>query len=116
MPLLSRLDTLAAVLAAATGLAMAEDHGRTEISSPPAVTAEAVSPETLRPERSDPEPMTPELCAELAEYRRRALRATIILAGGMPDGGWPGQIQDPSAECATSKPMGQSDRRNPAPD
>ncbi len=100
MPLPSRLDVLAAVLAAATGLAMAKDRGRTEISPSPAVTAEAANPEILVPEILDPDLMTPEICAELAEYRRRALRAAVILAGGLPDAEWPGQPKGPSAECA----------------
>ncbi len=58
--------------------------------------------------------MTPEVCAELAEYRRRALRATMILAGGLPDSDWPGQPKDPSGECAAPQaPVDPADTTGP---
>ncbi len=100
MSLLTKLDALAAILAAVTGLAMAEDRNRSEIS-PPVMTAEALTPKTLPAET-----LTPETCAELAEYQRRAFRVTMILAGGLPDidppdADRPGRLKVTAPECAT---------------
>jgi hypothetical protein len=74
---ITKFDALAALLAAATGLAMAEDRSRTEIA--PALAA-APTVEAM------------ETCAQ-AEYRRRALRVSVILTGGMPDADWRGQAR-----------------------
>jgi hypothetical protein len=87
---LTKFDALAALLAAATGVAMAEDRSRTEIVTSPAPPAV--------------EAMTAETCAQ-AEYRRRALRVSVILTGGMPDADWRGQVKPaPSVEAAPVKP------------
>jgi hypothetical protein len=85
---LTKLDALAALLAAATGLAMAEDRSRTEIATP-LVAAPTV------------EALTAETCAQ-AEYRRRALRVSVILTGGMPDADWRGQARP--AACVDTAP------------
>jgi hypothetical protein len=85
---LTKLDALAAIIATATGLAFAEDRSRTEIVTPsPTSVAEASSPET---------------CAQ-AEYRRRALRVSVILTGGMPDADWRGQSKP--APCVDAVPV-----------
>jgi hypothetical protein len=87
---LTKFDALAAVIATATGLALAEDRSRTEIATPLAAapTVEAMA----------------ETCAQ-AEYRRRALRVSVILTGGMPDADWRGQVKPaPSVEAAPVKP------------
>jgi hypothetical protein len=85
---LTKFDALAALLAAATGLAMVEDHSRTEIATPlpAASTVEAMA----------------ETCAQ-AEYRRRALRVSVILTGGMPDADWRGQAKP--AACIDAAPV-----------
>jgi hypothetical protein len=85
---LTKFDALAALLAAATGLAMAEDRSRTEIATPlpAASTAEAMA----------------ETCAQ-AEYRRRALRVSVILTGGMPEADWRGQMRP--ATCIDAAPV-----------
>jgi hypothetical protein len=85
---LTKFDALAALLAAATGLAMAEDRSRTEIvtlSAAPVVEASA------------------ETCAQ-AEDRRRALRVSVILTGGMPDADWRGQTKPVCVDAAPVKP------------
>jgi hypothetical protein len=84
---LTKLDALAAVLAAATGLAMIEDRSRTEIvpTLAAATTVEAA-----------------ENCAQ-AEYRRRALRVSVILTGGMPEAEWRGQAKP--AACVDAAPV-----------
>jgi hypothetical protein len=74
---LKKFDALAALIATATGLAMAEDRSRTEIVTSLAVPAVEAMAET---------------CAQ-AEYRRRALRVSVILTGGMPDADWRGQTK-----------------------
>jgi hypothetical protein len=86
---LTKFDALAALLAAATGLAMAEERSRTEIAPPLAAesTVEAAVAET---------------CAQ-AEYRRRALRVSVILTGGMPDADWRGQTR--TAACVDAAPV-----------
>jgi hypothetical protein len=84
---LKKFDALAALLAAATGLAMAEDRSRTEIATQPTPTVEAVAVET---------------CAQ-AEDRRRALRVSVILTGGMPDADWRGQARP--APCVDVAPV-----------
>jgi hypothetical protein len=91
---LTKFDALAALLAAATGLAMMEDRSRTEIATPLAAasTVEAMAVET----------MTVETCAQ-AEYRRRALRVSVILTGGMPDADWRGQAKP--AACVDVAPV-----------
>jgi hypothetical protein len=102
---LKKFDALAALLAAATGLALAEDRSRTEIvPSPgaPAVEATAVGA------------MTGETCAQ-AEYRGRALRVSVILTGGMPDADWRGQARP--APCVDAAPVEPAPlRRTDAPD
>ena len=71
MPMPSKLDALIVLVTAATGMAMVEDRNRTEIELPgPAQVAAA---------------MTLETCLEQAEYRRRAARVMLIMAGGLPD-------------------------------
>jgi hypothetical protein len=82
---LKNFDALAALLAAATGLAMAEDRSRTEIATQPTPTVEAIA----------------ETCAQ-AEDRRRALRVSVILTGGMPDAEWRGQAKP--AACVDAVP------------
>jgi hypothetical protein len=87
MPL-TKLDAVAALIAAATGLALAEDRTRTEIATTqPTSVAEATIGET---------------CAQ-AEYRGRALRVSVILTGGMPDADWRGQTK--SAPCTDATPV-----------
>jgi len=71
MSMLSKLDALIILVTAATGMAMVEDRNRTEIELPQPVQ---VSPA-----------MTLETCLEQAEYRRRAVRVMLIMAGGLPD-------------------------------
>jgi hypothetical protein len=85
---LTKLDVLAALIAAATGLAFAEDRSRTEIvTSVPAIEA-----------------MAAETCAQ-AEARRRALRVSVILTGGMPDADWRGQAKPaPCVDATLVKP------------
>jgi hypothetical protein len=85
---LTKFDALAALLAAATGLAMVEDRSRTEIATPlpAASTVEAMA----------------ETCAQ-AEYRRRALRVSVILTGGMPEADWRGQAK--GAACIDAAPV-----------
>jgi hypothetical protein len=85
---LTKFDALAALLAAATGLAMVEDRSRTEIA--PALAA-APTIEAMA-----------ETCAQ-AEYRRRALRVSVILTGGMPDADWRGQTKP--AVCVDAAPV-----------
>jgi hypothetical protein len=109
MPLLSRLDALAVVLAAVTGLAMAEDRGRTEISPP------AAARDTVPPEQLDPEAMTPEVCAELAEYHRRALRAAMIMAGVLPDSDWLSRAPHPAEDCEALRAPGSPADQKPGP-
>jgi hypothetical protein len=71
MSVLSKLDALIVLFTAAAGMAMVEDHNRTEIELPqPAQVSAAVTLET---------------CLEQAEYRRRAVRVMLIMAGGLPD-------------------------------
>jgi hypothetical protein len=84
---LTKFDALAALLAAATGLAMAEDRSRTEIAPTlsAATTVEAA-----------------ETCAQ-AEYHRRALRVSVILTGGMPDADRRGQARP--AVCVDAAPL-----------
>ncbi|MBV9969798.1 MAG: hypothetical protein JO228_07435 [Xanthobacteraceae bacterium] len=85
---LTKFDALAAIIAAATGLAMAEDRSRTEIATSPATpTIEATSAGT---------------CAQ-AEYRGRALRVSVILTGGMPDADWRGQTKP--VACIDAAPV-----------
>jgi hypothetical protein len=84
---LTKFDALAVLLAAATGLAMAEDRSRTEIAPTLAVAATVEAAET---------------CAQ-AEYRRRALRVSVILTGGMPDADWRGQARP--AACVDAAPV-----------
>jgi hypothetical protein len=84
---LTKFDALAAIIATATGLALAEDLSRTEIVTP-LPGAEASTPET---------------CAQ-AEYRRRALRVSVILTAGMPDADWRGQAKPPCVDAAPVKP------------
>jgi hypothetical protein len=84
---LTKFDALAAVLAAATGLAMAEDRSRTEIVTSSAAPVVEASAET---------------CAQ-AEDRRRALRVSVILTGGMPDADWRGQTKP--ASCVDAAPV-----------
>ena len=85
---LTKFDALAALLAAATGLAMAEDRSRTEIvTSSTTPVAEVTAAET---------------CAQ-AEDRRRALRVSVILTGGMPDADWRGQTKP--ASCVDAAPV-----------
>ena len=84
---LTKFDALAALIATATGIALAEDRSRTEIVTPqPTPVVEA----------------TTETCAQ-AEYRRRALRVSVILTGGMPDADWRGQTK--SAPCVDAAPV-----------
>ena len=99
---LTKFDALAALLAAATGLALAEDRSRTEIvTSPGAPAVEATAAMT-------------ETCAQ-AEYRRRALRVSVILTGGMPDADWRGQARP--APCVDAAPVEPAPlRRTDAPD
>ena len=87
---LTKFDALAALIATATAFALAEDRSRTEIvTSPAAPAVEAMSAET---------------CAQ-AEYRRRALRVSVILTGGMPDADWRGQTKSaPCVDAAPAKP------------
>jgi hypothetical protein len=85
---LTKLDAVAALIAAATGLALAEDRSRSEI-----VTTQLISVT---------EATTGETCAQ-AEYRRRALRVSVILTGGMPDADWRGQTK--SAPCVDTAPL-----------
>jgi hypothetical protein len=83
---LTKFDALAALIAAATGLALAEDRSRTEIVTPqPRPAVEAMGAET---------------CAQ-AEDRRRALRVSVILTGGMPDADWRGQAKPVACVDAT---------------
>jgi hypothetical protein len=84
---LTKFDALAALLAAATGLALAEDRSRTEIVTQPTTVVEV---------------MTSETCAQ-AEDRRRALRVSVILTGGMPDADWRGQTKP--ASCVDAAPV-----------
>jgi hypothetical protein len=97
---LTKLDALAALLAAATGLAIAEDRSRTEIAPPlpAASTVEAMA----------------ETCAQ-AEYRHRALRVSVILTGGMPDADWRGQAK-PAACVDAAAPKPAPLYRSYAPD
>ncbi len=82
---LTKLDALAALIATATGLVFAEDRSRTEIvTTQPTAVSEA------------------ETCAQ-AEYRRRALRVSVILTGGMPDADWHGQTK--AAPCVDAAPV-----------
>jgi hypothetical protein len=86
---LTKFDALAAIIATATGIAFAEDRSRTEIvTAPPTSLAEASTPET---------------CAQ-AEYRRRAMRVSVILTGGMPDADWRGQAKPPCVDAAPVRP------------
>jgi hypothetical protein len=85
---LTKFDALAALLAAATGLAMAEDRSRTEIVTSSAAPLVEASAET---------------CAQ-AEDRRRALRVSVILTGGMPDADWRGQTKPACVDAAPVKP------------
>ena len=85
---LTKFDALAALLAAATGLAMAEDRSRTEIVTSSAAPVIEASAET---------------CAQ-AEDRRRALRVSVILTGGMPDADWRGQTKPVCVDAAPVKP------------
>ncbi len=71
MPMLSKLDALVVLVAAAVGMAIVEDRNRTAID--PRQPARAVVPTKL------------ETCLELAEYRRRAARVMLIMGGGLPD-------------------------------
>jgi hypothetical protein len=85
---LTKLDALAALIATATGLALAEDRSRTEIVTTfPTSVAEATAAES---------------CAQ-AEYQRRALRVSVILTGGMPDADWRGQTK--STTCVDTAPV-----------
>jgi hypothetical protein len=93
---LTKFDALAALLAAATGLAMAEDRSRTEIVTSSAAPLVEASAET---------------CAQ-AEGRRRALRVSVILTGGMPDADWRGQTKPAPCVDATpgkSAPLNRTD-------
>jgi hypothetical protein len=97
MPLPSKLDALIVLLTAAVGMAMVEDRNRTEITLPqPAQVSNA---------------MTLEACAEQAEYRRRAMRVTVLLTGGMPDADWLVRAKSASVACgdkaALRDPAGQ---------
>jgi hypothetical protein len=85
MPLPSKLDALIVLLTAAVGMAMVEDRNRTEITLP-------------RPSQIS-NPVTLEACAEQAEYRRRAMRVTVLLTGGMPDADWLVHAKPASAAC-----------------
>jgi hypothetical protein len=84
---LTKFDALAALIATATGLALAEDRSRTEIVTVPPVSVAEAGAET---------------CAQ-AEYRRRALRVSVILTGGMPDADWHGQVKP--AQCVDAAPV-----------
>jgi hypothetical protein len=86
MPLLSKLDAMVALLAAVAGFAMVEDRNRTEIAPPQSVEIT--------------EAATPEVCAEQAEYRRRATRVMLLLTGGMPDTDWQARAQPALPACA----------------
>jgi hypothetical protein len=72
MPMLSKLDALMVLVTAAAGMAMVEDRNRTEIELPQRAQAAVVATNL-------------ETCLELAEYRRRAARVMLIMAGGLPD-------------------------------
>src|SRR5271155_4541337 len=98
MPLPSKLDVLAAILAAGTGLAMVEDRNRSEIVTPQA--------------EQMPDAMTAEACLEQAEYRRRAMRVTVILTGGMPDtDSWSG-LRSATALCTGMPQTSEAARRD----
>jgi hypothetical protein len=90
---------------------MAEDRSRTEIS-PPAAARDTVPPEQ---EQLVPEAMTPEVCAELAEYRRRALRAAMIMAGALPDSDWLSGAPHPAADCEAPRVPGNPPDHKPGP-
>ena len=83
-----RLHFVLPLLAAATGLAMAEDRSRTEIVTSSAAPVVEASAET---------------CAQ-AEDRRRALRVSVILTGGMPDADWRGQTKPACIDATPVKP------------
>ena len=99
MPLLSKLDAMVTVLAAVAGFAMVEDRNRTEIAPRQSVQVAEV--------------ITPEICAEQAEYRRRATRVMLLLTGGMPDTDWNGRAPPASAACADLPTLGDRDDRDP---
>jgi hypothetical protein len=84
---LTKFDALAALIAAATGVLMAEDRSRTEIVTQPAPTVEAMT----------------ETCAQV-ELRGRALRVSVILTGGMPEADWRGQAPATCVDAAPVKP------------
>jgi hypothetical protein len=87
---LKKFDALAALIAAATGVVMAEDRSRTEIVTPQPMAVAQV--------------LTSETCAQ-AEDRRRALRVSVILTGGMPDADWRGQTKPAPCVEATPAPL-----------
>jgi hypothetical protein len=84
MSVLSKLDALIVLVTAAAGMAMVEDRNRTEIELPQPAQISAA--------------MTLETCLEQAEYRRRAVRVMLIMAGGLPD--TDPQVQSKSASAA----------------
>jgi hypothetical protein len=85
MPMLSKLDALIVLVTAATGVAMVEDRNRTEIELPQSAQVAAA--------------MTLETCLEQAEYRRRAARVMLIMAGGLPDTNPQAQASSVLAAC-----------------
>jgi hypothetical protein len=91
MPMLSKLDALIVVVTAAAGMAMVEDRNRTEIELPQ--PAQAFVATTL------------ETCLELAEYRRRAARVMLIMAGGLPDTNPQAQARSVLATCRDFQPL-----------
>jgi hypothetical protein len=99
MPMLSKLDALVVLFAGAAGMAMVEDHNRTDIplAQPPQVAV----------------PMTLEACVELAEYRRRAMRVAMIMAGALPDTDTQAQANSIRAACAAAT-SGHPVRHDPA--
>ena len=88
--MLSKLDALLVLATAAAGMAMVEDRNRTEIELP-------------QPPRVS-QALTHEACIELAEYRRRAMRVMLIMAGGLPDMEGPMSRKSAAAMCRDSPP------------
>jgi hypothetical protein len=83
--MLSKLDALIVLVTAATGMAMVEARNRTEIELPQRAQVAAA--------------MTLETCLEQAEYRRRAVRVMLIMAGGLPDTNPQAQAKSALATC-----------------
>ena len=95
MPTLSKLDALIVLVTAAAGMAMVEDRNRTEIELPQPARAFVAT--------------TLETCLELAEYRRRAARVILIMAGGLPDTNPQAQARSVLAACRDSQALEPDD-------